>query len=374
MSAVRKTRVEVDLGAVCENAARIRKLAGPLLAVVKADAYGHGATQVATALARAGDIAGFAVSLVEEAVELRQAGITDPILVMGPALDGGEDEIFARDLTPLISDPGDLLRIAAAARRRETEVSIHVKIDTGMTRLGIADDKATDLLTGALTAGGIRITGIATHLACADTDDPGDPDSMTAAQLARFDSALARLTERDIVSRETAVHTANSAAALRFAAARKTLVRPGLAIYGNGPAAREAGLTQALRLTTEIAQLRTCEPESRLSYGALFTARKRTRIAVLPIGYADGLPRQMTFGGEVLIRGRRCPIAGAVSMDMTLVDVTALGDDVAVGDEVVALGRQNGVIIHTGEAATRSGLIEYEVTCGLSKRVPRTHR
>ncbi|HET6614194.1 MAG TPA: alanine racemase, partial [Kofleriaceae bacterium] len=255
-------------------------------------------------------------------------------------------------------------------------------------RLGIGLDRAAAIVADAVAAGGVRVTGIATHLACADTDDPGDPDSMTAVQLARFDAALASLQTtlghpqttlgpdaKTTLGREkVAVHAANSAAALRFPAARKSLVRPGIALYGNGSAAREAGLTQAMHLVTEIAQLRTCAPGSQLSYGALFTARERMRIAVLPIGYADGLPRQLTFGGAFLIHGRPCPIAGAVSMDMTLVDVTALGDQVAVGDPAVAFGQQNDVIIDTGQVAARSGLIEYEVTCGLSKRVPRVYR
>lgn len=369
-SSIRPTRAEVDLGAVVDNARALRTLAGvDLLAVVKADAYGHGAVACARALAEAGDVSGLAVSLVEEGSELRAAGIAAPILVMGPSVAGGHDELVARGMTPLVSDEGDLERFAELGRQRGAPVEVHLKVDTGMGRLGIAPGRVGAVVERA-AGSGVRLVGLATHFACADDDDPADPDSITARQLAVFRGAIAAA--RAAGATELALHAANSAALLRFPDARFALARPGLALYGNGDPGG-APLRQAMRLLTAIAQLRDAESGQAVSYGALWRARRRSRLAVLPVGYADGLPRSLSGRASALVRGRRCPLVGAISMDMAIADVTDLGDEVAVGDEAVLLGGQEGERISAAEFAAAAGLTEYEVTCGISKRVPREH-
>jgi len=364
---IRRTRVEVDLAAIIDNAREVGKLASTALyAVVKADAYGHGAVTVARALADAKAAAGFCVSLVEEGVALRDAGVTAPILVMGPSQVGGEDEMVAAGLTPVISSHEELAALAHVARK--TPVDAHMKIDTGMGRLGVPIEKAPELAREA-HAMGIRIVGLMTHFANADIDDPADPQSLTRQQLARFAEA-----DRAVVAAGAPVrvrHAANSSGTLLFPEARFDLVRCGIAIYGNGHFAGQG--TQAMRLVTAIAQLRAVPAGSSVGYGATWRAARDSRIAVLPVGYADGLPRRASGHAQVAVRGTRVPLVGLVSMDIAIADVTDV-PDVHVGDAVVLLGRASGgTSITAAEYGTWAGLSEYEVTCGMSKRVPRTY-
>lgn len=366
---IRRTRVEVDLQAIVDNAAAVRTVTGTeLYAVVKADAYGHGAVAVATALARAKAAAGFCVSLVEEGVALREAGITEPILVMGPSQVGGEDDEVMARLTPVISSDEELEALIDVARRRNVGVDAHLKIDTGMGRLGIAVERAAEL---AVVAGrnGVRIVGLMTHFANADTDEAGDATSMTRTQLARFVEADRAVTAAGAPVRVR--HAANSSCALVFPEARFDFVRAGIALYGNG---RWASHVQpAMRLVTAIAQLRRVPAGASVGYGATWRAARDSRIAVLPCGYADGLPRRASGHAQVAIRGTRVPLVGLVSMDIALADVTDVAD-VAVGDAVVLLGRASGgMSISAAEYGGWTGLSEYEVTCGMSKRVPRTY-
>lgn len=370
--AIRPTRVEIDLDALRANAALLRQTTGTsLYAVVKADAYGHGARAVASCLAEERAVAGFAVSLIEEGSELRDAGIAHPILVMGPALAGGYDEIVGKNLTPVISDIADLHGLARAARDRGKRVRVHLKVDTGMGRLGVRPERFEELLRriGALPA--LEVTGLMTHFACADTDDPADPDCMTFAQLAVFDRALAQARAHGLRVRWQ--HTANSSGALFFPAARRDLVRCGLALYGNSRQPAQGELAQCVRLVSHVTQIRDVPAGSAVSYGALWKAPRDARVAVVPIGYADGVPRRLTGTGQVLIAGRRCPLVGAVSMDIAMVDVTDLGAAAEVDAEVVLLGQQGDARITVAELASWAGLTEYEVTCGLSKRVPRVY-
>ncbi|ACY14432.1 alanine racemase [Haliangium ochraceum] len=371
---VRPTRVEIDLDAIHANARVLREVSqAALYAVVKADAYGHGARVVARSLAEVGAAEGFAVSLVEEGCELRDAGIDAPILVMGPALRGGEDEIVGRDLMAALSSFDDIARLAAAAARRGARLPVHLKVDTGMGRLGIAPARVGEALDHIRAHGSLEVVGLMSHLACADGDDPADPGCMSYEQIARFDEAAAVLRARGL--RHVRQHLANSSATLLFPEARRDLVRCGLALYGNSQQPeRVPRLRQGVRLVTEIAQVREVAAGSSVSYGALWRAPHDARVAVIPIGYADGAPRRLTGVGEVLIAGRRCPMVGAVSMDMTMIDVSALGGSVGEGDEVVLLGEQGDDAISVHEMASWTGLCEYEVTCGLSKRVPRVYR
>lgn len=365
---IRRTRVEVDLAAIVSNARLIREVAGAeLYAVVKADAYGHGAVAVATALAEAGAATGFCTSLVEEGVALRQAGIALPILVMGPSQVGGEDDMVSANLTPVISSFEELAALGNVARRHGP-VEAHLKVDTGMGRLGVTDQAAPELAIAA-SERGIRIVGLMTHFACADTDDPRAAESMTRRQLARFEAAHRAVALAGAPVRMR--HAANSSAALAFPDARFDLVRAGIAIYGNG--LWSSRCVQAMRLVTAIAQLRAVAKGESVGYGATWVASRDSRVAILPCGYADGLPQRASGRAHVAIRDARVPLVGQISMDIAVADVTDV-PDAAIGDPVVLLGRAAaGVSITAAEYATWSGLSEYEVTCGMSKRVPRLY-
>jgi len=369
---IRPTAVEIDLAALADNARAIARLAGTsLCAVVKADAYGHGAPGVATALEAAGVIGSFAVSLVEEGVQLRDAGVRAPILVMGPAQRGGATEMRARDLTPVVSDAGDLDELAAAG-----PMAVHLKVDTGMGRLGVPMADAAAVAARA-TSLGLDVAGVMTHLANADVDDPGEPDCLTWRQLDHFAEVTTRVRA---VAPGALRHAANSSGTMLFPSARLDLVRVGLALYGNGAWSADAALPaprrQAMRFVTHVAQLRHLAAGASVGYGALWTASRSTVCAILPVGYADGLPRRVTGHGAVVIGGRRCPLVGAVSMDIAIADVTDV-PGVALGDEAVLLGTGAGPhgtdTITTAELAAWSGLTPYEVTCGVSKRVPRVY-
>jgi alanine racemase len=271
---IRPTRVEVDLDAIVGNARLLRGLAGTALyAVVKADAYGHGAVPVARALAAGRAADGFAVSLVEEGVALRDAGVAASILVMGPSQHGGADEILARDLAPVIADRADWDELAAAVRGRGRGVDVHLKVDTGMGRLGLSIADAASLASRA-ASDGLRVVGLMTHFACADSDDPADPQCLTHAQIARFADA-----ERAVRAAGVAIairHAANSSGTMLFPAARYEAVRCGLALYGNGRWSTDATLLgkrrQAMRLVCRVVP--RARPRSRsAAAGARWSAR-----------------------------------------------------------------------------------------------------
>jgi alanine racemase len=370
---IRRTRVEVDLAAIVGNARTVRALTGAdVCAVVKADGYGHGAVAVARALSAARAVAGFGVSLVEEGVLLRDAGVTAPVLVMGPSQHGGEDDMVMAELTPVIASAEEVEPLAAVARRRSRTIDAHLKVDTGMGRLGVPPEDAPEIAVSAARSG-IVLVGLMTHFACADTDDPGDPQSMTRDQLRRFAEVERAVTAAGAPVRVR--HAANSSGALWFPEARLDLVRTGIAIYGNGrwPDSVAAPRQSAMRLVTEVAQVRTIAAGSSVGYGATWRAERTSRVAVLPLGYADGLPRRASGQAFAAIRGRRVPLVGVISMDIAIADVTDL-PDVTVGDAAVLLGRASGgASISVAEYGAWAGLSEYEVTCGMSKRVPRTY-
>jgi alanine racemase len=365
-TSIRPTVAEIDLGAVQRNVRRLRQTVGPavrIFGVVKADAYGHGAVPVARALEPLCNA--LAVSLVEEGLELRAAGIRAPILVLGAYYNRHQDDVLAERLTPVVYDRGDLDRFAAAAARRGRRADVHVKIDTGMSRLGIGvgDLEATLARFAELPA--LRLAGLCTHFASADLPDP----ETTVEALDRFAACARRAAAagfQDLVN-----HAANSAAAVRFSAARLDAVRPGLALYGAMPSETVPlpGLDPALALRTRVMAVHDLAAGTAVSYGGFWRAPRPSRVATLPIGYADGYPRHV-HDASVLLAGRRIPIVGAVCMDMLMVDVTDL-PEAALAGAVTLIGRDGAEVITVDDVARWAGTVSYEILCGISKRVPR---
>jgi alanine racemase len=343
--------------------------------VLKADAYGHGAPAVARTLERA-RVDGFCVALLEEAVELREAGIVAPILVMGGHYGTAHDEVVARGLVPVVHDLGAIDAFARLVRSGAVPgpIEVHLKVDTGMARLGVTMNDLPQLAAKLEGIPEVRVSGLMTHLACADASDLAE----TTEPMARFEAAGALLARHGI--HPELRHAANSAALLR-AQARLDAVRPGIAIFGVSPRVGAEPLTADLRpvmrVRTEVVAVRDVESGAPVGYGATWRAPRRARIATLPLGYADGLSRQLGNRGHVLVRGRRAPIVGAVSMDMTMIDVTDV-PGATVRDEVVVLGAQEGPLgrdtIGAEEIAAHSDTIPWEVLTSVSRRVPRFYR
>jgi alanine racemase len=374
--AVRPTRAEINLAALRHNLRVVARHAGEakVWPVIKADGYGHGAPAVARTLERAG-AEGFCVALLEEAIELREAGVQKPILVMGGYYGGAYEEIVARALIPVVYDASHLEGLARAARQAGRPIEAHLKIDTGMARLGIRPEE-TESFVGALAlAPEVRISGLMTHLACAEVGADASGESPTSEQLARFEAVSAELARRGI---SPAVrHVANSAAVLR-GQALFDIVRPGVALFGVSPLTEGTSeLRSVMRVRSEIVDVRAISSGEPVGYGALFRASRPSRIATVAMGYADGLSRQLSNKGHMLVRGVRCPIVGAVSMDMSMLDVTEV-PGVALRDEVTVLGAQEGPLgrdaISAEEIAAQAGTIPWEVLTSISRRVPRFYR
>ena len=381
--AVRPTRAEINLEALRHHLRIVERHAGGarVWAVLKADGYGHGAPAVARTLERAG-AGGFCVALLEEAIELREAGIRTPILVMGGYYGNAYDEVFVRDLVPVVYDVAHLEGFARAARAAgaRAPLDVHLKIDTGMARLGVTMRALPAFAARLDDFPEIRVRGLMTHLACADAASTQE----TMDQMVRFDDATALLARHGV--RADVRHAANSAALLR-GQARLDAVRPGLALFGIAPRVPRPSLPegdaivgelrQVMRVRTEVVDVRDLETGDPAGYGALWRAPRRSRIATIPIGYADGLSRHLTNRGHVLVRGRRAPIVGAVSMDMTMIDVTDL-PGVTLRDEAVVLGAQEGPLgrdfIGADELAAHADTIAWEVMTSISRRVPRFYR
>lgn len=375
--AVRPTRAEINLHALRHNLRVVRKHAAGanVWAVLKADAYGHGAPAVARTLERAG-VDGFCVALLEEGIELREAGIVVPILVMGGHFGHAHEEAIARALVPVVHDLESISAFASLVRSGTVSgpIDVHLKVDTGMSRLGATMRELPSVAARLAEASELRVRGLMTHLACADA--VGDLETNEA--MVRFGEAMAVLARYGI--RPDVRHAANSAALLR-GQARFEAVRPGIALFGVAPRLAGKPLTDELkpvmRVRSEIVSLRELDAKSPVGYGATWRASRPSRIATVPVGYADGFSRHLGNGGHVLVRGRRAPIVGAVSMDLTMVDVTDI-DGASVGDEVVVLGAQDGPLgrdaIGADEIAVAADTIPWEVMTSISRRVPRFYR
>ncbi|MGE0880829.1 MAG: alanine racemase [Acidimicrobiia bacterium] len=362
----------VDLGAIRENVAWLRSVASPatVLAVVKADGYGHGSVRVAEAALAAG-AEGLGVALVAEGAVLRSAGLRSPILLLSEPFPEEIDEMISLDLEPMVYSSARIADIGDAALRRGANVAVHLKIDTGMHRVGARPEDAVALASLIQRHPALRLAAVATHLAVAD--EPRNPYS--ERQLDRIDGVLRALDHAGIDVPH--VHTANSAGTIAHGGARRDLVRVGIAMYGIAPSAGMVvpgdGLRPALSLRARVSYVKQVDAGEALSYGLRYRFNRTSTVATIPIGYADGVPRRLhDHGGEVLVNGRRRPIAGAVTMDQLMVDC---GDDDGVtrGDEVVLIGRQGDDEITATEWAEKLGTIAYEIVCGISARVPRRY-
>jgi alanine racemase len=363
------TWLEIDLGAVAHNVRRLKAIAGTgLMAVVKANGAGHGAISAARTAAQAGaDWLG--VARVEEGLALRAAGLRLPILVLGytPPVDAPAALAADLSLTVFAADRAQVYNAAAQALGRGAR--LHVKLDTGMNRLGLppADLPAFLQMLAGLPA--VTLEGIFTHFADADDADQG----FAQLQLSRFAQAVSVLTP----SQRAAVllHTANSAAALALPASRYDLVRPGISLYGLHPSSDvpcPPDFRPALTWKSVVSQVRTLAPGDTLGYGRAFKAERETRVAVVAVGYADGWRRLPPRRNEVLLRGQRLPLLGRECMDQCFVDVTTV-PGASSGDEVVLIGGQGGARISAEDVARRWGTINYEVTSGLAERVTRLY-
>ncbi len=362
---IRPTTVTVDLAAIRHNLGVIRELAPGLAvcAVVKADAYGHGLKPVGRTLANAG-IDWLAVALIEEGRALRAEGIATPILVLGAALDGGFDELLESRLVPAIFRADHLESLARAARGRRTEM--HLKLDTGMGRLGVPVSELPGFLDALGRHPNLVLDGVLTHFANADLADR----EFNGRQLQLFQEALEMLRARGHAPRWH--HIANSAAVISYPEAREGLLRPGLMTYGLKPLPCSIDLRPAMRWTTRPVHLKSVPAGTRVSYGGRWVSSRTSRIATLPVGYADGYPRAMTGKAEVLVRGKRAPVVGTNCMDLCMIDVTDV-PGVALEDEVVLMGTQGDEAITAYDLARWAGTIPYEIVCGVGPRVPRAY-
>lgn len=366
--------VEIDLEAIRHNVAHIREVVAPsaVWAVVKADAYGHGVVEVSRAAMDAG-AEGLCVAFVREGLELRQAGVDAPILILSEQPPETAAQIVEHRLTPTVYSRAFIDALVAV---EPTGLPVHLKIDTGMQRVGSHPHAAGALATSIVErAPAIRLAGVFTHLAVADELD----DAFTARQIERFDGALSHIEEEH--GRVPLVHIANSAGALAHPDSRRSMVRVGIAMYGISPGHDLdhlcTDLRPALQLRARVSYVKMARAGSRISYGRIHKFDRDSTVATVPIGYADGVTRRLSVtGGEVLIGGRRCPIVGRVTMDQIMVNC---GDaEVRAGDDVVLIGAQDGPDgmqhIRAEDWADRLDTIGYEIVCGLSKRLQRFPR
>jgi alanine racemase len=370
----RPTVAEVRLDAVRHNLAALRRIVAPgvkVLGVVKADAYGHGLVPVARALESAGiDMLG--VVMVEEGVALRQAGLALPILMMGTIPQDETEALLAHDLRPTVGDVETLDRLDRAARAAGKRAAAHLKVDTGMNRLGVRSEEAVALAERILGRPSLLLEGVYTHFACADT--PGD--RATREQLKRFRAVLAELGQRGTTI--PMIHAANSSALATMPETHFDMVRPGLALYGLLACRAPEGLDlrPALSLKTRVAHLKPVPRGDSVSYGHTWRAERDSLLGVLPIGYADGYPRALSNKGQVRIGegadAPLCPVVGHICMDATLVDLTGV-PGVRVGLEATLIEARADSPLSAAAVARRADTIPYEILTGLGARVPRVY-
>jgi alanine racemase len=362
----RPTRIVVDLDAIGHNLGAIRARTGvPVMAVVKANAYGHGLVPVAKHLESLG-VDQLGVAFLEEGIALREAGVRVPILVMGGIFGPQAAQFIANGLEVTVSSLDKLRQVEDAAQTLGRKAVVHLKIDTGMERIGVHSYSAGPFIEAAVASRWCDVKGVYSHLACAD--DPASP--MTALQVERFAEACAHF---DRLGAPMPVrHLANSGGVLHFPETWLDMVRPGIVVYGvlPDPASRATmALRPALSLLSQVVYFKVVKAGRPVSYGATWAPAADTRVVTVPIGYGDGWPRALSSRGEVLVRGARHPVVGRICMDQFMVDI---GHGSAFNeDEVVLVGRQGGEAIAVEDVAAAAGTIPYEILTGLNLRIPR---
>ncbi len=365
----RPTHCLIDLAALRWNFQQVKSAVArgvKVLSIVKANAYGHGACEAAKTLAKAGSD-GFGVATLEEGIELREAGIKLPILVLTAVYPNQLDVFLRHHLTPAVSDVRTITELEKLARKRGRTLKFHLKVDTGMGRLGLLHSDIDAWLPEAGKLKALKLEGLFSQLSHAE-DSAG---AHTQAQVKNFERVLARL--RGAGLNPSLIHLANSAGIIGVPSAHGTMVRPGLMLYGLYPApemARRVELRPVLSWRTRILQLKELPPDSSVGYGRTFVTKRKSLIATLPVGYADGYHRLLSNRGAALVRGKRAPVVGRISMDLTMIDLTDI-EKTAQGDEVVLLGRQGEETISADEMAGWAETISYEILTSISARVPR---
>ncbi|MDX1763511.1 MAG: alanine racemase [bacterium] len=371
MPSPRPTRAEVDLDALRHNLDEVKKLVGPereILAVIKADAYGHGAVAIGCALERWG-IRFFGVATVEEGQELRRSGLQGSITVLGGVFPEQFALLLEYGLTPTLYRMEWAEKLSAMTQEAGKKVPVHVKVDTGMGRLGIGCRDAANTIERICHLPGLELAAVFSHFAFAGLENR----SFVQEQLACLLEVREELTKRQIPV--PLWHLSNSGAVIDFPASLFNMVRPGIMLYGYAPSAELAGkinLKPILSWRTRIVHLKKVPAETPLSYNHTYLTSRESLIATLPVGYADGYPRRLSNRAEALVRGRRAPLVGRVTMDMVLIDVTDI-DEATVGDPVTLLGQEGDDRITADELARWADTISYEVLCGISRRVPRIY-
>jgi alanine racemase len=367
----RPTIAEVNLRALEFNYRQIRKKIPKgvkMLAVVKANAYGHGSVPVSLTLEKLG-VEYLGVAISDEGVELRKGGVKAPILILGGIYKEDGDKILQYNLTPVVFQREYLKVLTKAAERWQKKVKVHIKVDTGMGRLGVPMNLWAIFLEELKRFPRIEIEGILSHFSMTDGEE-----IFTAQQWKEFQQAIGMAKELGISWKY--LHMASSATLTAFPSYSGNLVRPGIMLYGSYPSPMFKDLIQlkpVMTLKTHIHFLKSVPPGTKISYGGTFVTKRESLIATLPVGYGDGYSRHLSNQGEVLIRGRRAPIAGNVCMDFVMVDVTEI-PNVSLGDEVILMGKQGGQQITVEEIAERINSISYEVLCLIGKRVPRVYK
>ena len=367
---MRPSFLEIDLAAVRGNLQEIQRVVGTdtgVAAIVKAGAYGHGGVEVSRAALQAGARM-LCVAIVGEGIGLREAGLDAPILVLGPPSSREIDEALAHDLMPSVGEPTHATLVADAARRAERRAKVHVKLDTGMGRHGARPEVARALADTLAATPEIDVAGVFTHFAEATNPD------WTRHQFEQFMDIAPQFGAGE--SGGPVRHVCNSVALLTMPEARLDLVRPGAILYGFNPGCAPSLVPEAIRpvmsLCSTVSLVKAVEAGQPVGYGLTWRAPRDSRIAVLPLGYADGYPRALSNNADVLIGGRRCPLVGRVSMDALTVDVTDAGG-VEIGDEVVLIGAQGDERITVDEIAQRAGTIGQEIVSRFSARLPRVY-
>ena len=369
-------QADIDLSALKNNVQKLKAHVGPgvkLAAVVKADAYGHGAVRIArTALENGADF--LTVARLSEAVDLRKAGIKAPILMFGHTPPSQAAVMAEHDLTPAVNSLEEAQRLSEAAASLQKRITVHVKIDSGMGRVGLQGDSVDDIVSDVLRIHelpGLTLEGIYTHFANADSFDK----THAREQFAFFRKVLDRLEERGL--RIPIRHAANSAATLEMAETHLDMVRPGIILYGLAPSPEVdmsiVPLKPVMSLKARIIHLKEVPGNFKISYGSTYVTERPTKIATVSVGYADGYSRLLSSKGVMLVRGEKTPVVGRVCMDLTMIDVGHIGD-AEVGDEVLLFGEQGDTALSVDDLAELTGTINYEIVSTITSRVPRIYK